>query len=298
MNTLLQARPAAACEPSVSTHCNECDEDFDLTPSREEYDMLDLNGASALVTGGASGLGRGCAATLVAQGAKVLIADLDEGMGSAAARELGGLFVKADVADAEQMQAAIDAAVEMGPLRAAVNAAGIGHAMRTVNRQGEPFDLGQFEFVVRVNLIGTFNRTRLAAAAMSKTTPQVDGERGAIVNFASVAAFDGQIGQAAYSATKAGIAGMTLPIARDLSSIGVRVNAVAPGLFDTPIYDKMVAEGVDPAELKAKLGESVLFPKRLGSSDELASLVYELLTNSYMNGETVRIDAGVRLPPK
>jgi NAD(P)-dependent dehydrogenase (short-subunit alcohol dehydrogenase family) len=260
--------------------------------------MLDLNGASALVTGGASGLGRGCAAKLAAHGAKVLIADLDEAMGTAAANECGGKFVKADVADPDQMQAAVDAAGEMGPLRAAVNAAGIAHAMRTVNREGEPFDLAQFEFVVRVNLIGTFNCTRLAAAAMSKTTPQVDGERGAIVNFASVAAFDGQIGQAAYSASKAGIAGMTLPIARDLSSIGVRVNAVAPGLFDTPIYDKLSAQGVDPVALKAKLGESVLFPKRLGRSDELASLVYELLTNSYMNGETIRIDAGVRLPPK
>jgi len=260
--------------------------------------MLDLNGASALVTGGASGLGRGCAAKLAAHGAKVLIADLDEAMGTAAANEFGGMFVKADVADPAQMQAAVDAAGKMGPLRAAVNAAGIAHAMRTVNREGEPFDLGQFEFVIRVNLIGTFNCIRLAAAAMSKTTPQIDGERGAIVNFASVAAFDGQIGQAAYSASKAGIAGMTLPIARDLSSIGVRVNAVAPGLFDTPIYDKLSAQGVDPVALKAKLGESVLFPKRLGRSDELASLVYELLTNSYMNGETIRIDAGVRLPPK
>ena len=260
--------------------------------------MLDLTGASALVTGGASGLGRGCAAKLAAHGAKVLIADLDEAMGTAAANEFGGMFVKADVAHPEQMQAAVDAAGKMGPLRAAVNAAGIAHAMRTVNREGGPFDLGQFEFVIRVNLIGTFNCTRLAAAAMSKTTPQVDGERGAIVNFASVAAFDGQIGQAAYSASKAGIAGMTLPIARDLSSIGVRVNAVAPGLFDTPIYDKLSAQGVDPVALKAKLGESVLFPKRLGRSDELASLVYELLTNSYMNGETIRIDAGVRLPPK
>lgn len=260
--------------------------------------MLDLNGASAIVTGGASGLGRGCAAKLAANGAKVLIADLDEEMGTAAATEFGGMFVRADVADAEQMQIAIDTAGEMGPLRAAVNAAGIGHAMRTVNRNGDPFDLAQFEFVVRVNLIGTFNSTRLAAAAMSKTEPLTDDERGSIVNFASVAAFDGQIGQAAYSATKAAIAGMTLPIARDLSSIGVRVNTVAPGLFDTPIYDKMAAKGVDATEFKAKLGQSVLFPKRLGYSDELGSLVYELLTNSYMNGETVRIDAGVRLPPK
>ena len=133
---------------------------------------------------------------------------------------------------------------------------------------------------------------------MSKTEPLQDGERGSIVNFASVAAFDGQIGQAAYSATKAGIAGMTLPIARDLSSIGVRINTVAPGLFDTPIYDKMAAGGRDPQEFKDTLGQSVLFPKRLGDSDELGSMVYELLTNSYMNGETIRVDAGVRLPPK
>ena len=260
--------------------------------------MLDLNGASALVTGGASGLGEGSARKLAAHGAKVLIADLDEERGNDVAGELGGMFVKGDVADAEAMHVAIETAGEMGPLRAAVNAAGIGHAMRTVNRHGDPFDLAQFEFVVRVNLIGTFNCTRLAAAAMSKTEPQTDGERGAIVNFASVAAFDGQIGQAAYSATKAGIVGMTLPIARDLSAVGVRVNTVAPGLFDTPIYDKMAAQGVDPAEFKARLGESALFPKRLGTADELASMVYELLTNSYMNGETIRVDAGVRLPPK
>ena len=260
--------------------------------------MLDLNGASALVTGGASGLGEGCARKLAQNGAKVLIADLDEERGNAVAGELGGMFVKADVADGEQMEVAVATAGEMGPLRAAVNAAGIGHAMRTVNRNGDPFDLAQFEFVVRVNLIGTFNCTRLAAAAMSKTEPNDDGERGSIVNFASVAAFDGQIGQAAYSATKAGIVGMTLPIARDLSAVGVHINTVAPGLFDTPIYDKMAAQGVDPAEFKAKLGESVLFPKRLGSADELGSIVYELLTNSYMNGETIRVDAGVRLPPK
>ncbi len=260
--------------------------------------MLDLNGASALVTGGASGLGEGCARKLAAHGAKVLIADLDEERGNAVAGELGGMYVRGDVADGEAMQVAVDTAGEMGPLRAAVNAAGIGHAMRTVNRHGDPFDLAQFEFVVRVNLIGTFNCTRLAAAAMSKTEPNDDGERGSIVNFASVAAFDGQIGQAAYSATKAGIVGMTLPIARDLSAVGVRVNTVAPGLFDTPIYDKMAAQGVDPAEFKARLGESALFPKRLGTSDELASMVYELLTNSYMNGETIRVDAGVRLPPK
>lgn len=260
--------------------------------------MLNVDGASALVTGGASGLGEGCARKLAAHGAKVLIADLDEEKGNAVAGELGGMFVKADVADEEEVLAAIGAAGEMGPLRAAVNAAGIGHAMRTVNRSGDPFDLGQFEFVVRVNLIGTFNCTRLAAAAMSKTDPLDDNERGAIVNFASVAAFDGQIGQAAYSATKAGIVGMTLPIARDLAAIGVRVNTVAPGLFDTPIYDKMAAQGVDAEAFKAKLGESVLFPQRLGRADELASLVYELLTNSYMNGETIRVDAGVRLPPK
>jgi NAD(P)-dependent dehydrogenase (short-subunit alcohol dehydrogenase family) len=256
---------------------------------------MDVSGASAIVTGGASGLGEASARKLGALGARVVIVDMQEEKGQAVASELSGLFVKADVADPEQVQVAVDAASEMGPLRALVNGAGIGSAGRTVDRNGEPFDLKTFEFVVRVNLIGSFNCLRLAAAAMAKTDPvDADGQRGAIVNMASVAAFDGQTGQCAYSASKGGVVGMTLPIARDLVAVGIRVNTVAPGLIDTPIY----GTGEASDAFKAHLGQSVLFPKRLGYADELASMVIELITNDYMNGETVRVDGGVRLPPK
>ncbi len=256
---------------------------------------MDLNGASAVVTGGASGIGEACARQLAEKGARVVIVDLQEEKGEAVAKEIGGLFAKADVADEEQVQAAVDAAMEMGPLRALVNGAGIGSAGRTVDRNGDPMPLKQFEFVVRVNLIGSFNCIRLAAAAMAKTDPvDDDGSRGAIVNMASAAAFDGQIGQAAYSASKGGIVGMTLPIARDLSAVGIRVNTVAPGLIDTPIY----GEGEQSDAFKAHLGQSVLFPKRLGSGEELAFMVMECITNPYMNGETIRVDGGIRMPPK
>ena len=256
---------------------------------------MDITGSSALVTGGASGIGEACARRLAAQGARVVVCDLNEDKGSAVANELGGSFAKADVADEEQVQAAVDAALAMGPLRVLVNGAGIGHAMRTVDREGKPFDLKAFEFVVRVNLVGSFNCLRLAAAAMAKSEPADDqGSRGVIVNMASVAAFDGQIGQAAYSASKGGVVGMTLPIARDLSAIGVRVNTIAPGLVDTPIY----GEGEGPEQFKARLGQSVLFPKRLGAASEIASMVAELVANDYMNGEVIRVDGGVRLPPR
>jgi NAD(P)-dependent dehydrogenase (short-subunit alcohol dehydrogenase family) len=257
--------------------------------------MMDLNATAALVTGGASGIGLASAQRLAALGARVLILDMNEEKGEAVAKELGGAFVKADVSNEEQVQAAVDKASEMGPLRSVLNAAGIGSAARTVDREGTPFDLKTFEFVIRVNLIGSFNVLRLAASAMSKTEPiDEDGQRGAIVNLASVAAFDGQIGQAAYSASKGGIVGMTLPIARDLAAIGVRVNTIAPGLVDTPIY----GEGEGSEKFKAHLGQNVLFPKRLGSGDELASMVVELITNPYMNGETIRVDGGIRMPPK
>jgi len=256
---------------------------------------MDLNATSALVTGGASGIGLASARRLAALGARVVVLDMNEEKGDAVAKELGGRFVKADVSNEEEVQAAVDAATELGPLRAVLNAAGIGSAARTVDREGKPFDLKTFEFVIRVNLIGSFNVLRLAAAAMSKSDPvDEDGQRGAIVNLASVAAFDGQIGQAAYSASKGGIVGMTLPIARDLAAIGVRVNTIAPGLIDTPIY----GEGEGSEKFKAHLGQSVLFPKRLGSGDELASMVIELITNPYMNGETIRVDGGIRMPPK
>src|SRR6056297_55750 len=231
---------------------------------------MDVSGASAIVTGGASGLGEACARQLAALGAHCVIVDLNEDKGNAVASELGGVFVKADVADEEQVSAAVMAATEMGPLRVLVNVAGIGSASRTVDRNGEPMDLKTFEFVIRVNLIGTFNCIRLAAAAMAKTDPlDDDGQRGAIVNMASVAAFDGQTGQNAYSASKGGVVGMTLPIARDLVPLGIRVNTVAPGLIDTPIY----GEGEASEAFKAHLGASVLFPKRLGHASELASMV-------------------------
>jgi NAD(P)-dependent dehydrogenase (short-subunit alcohol dehydrogenase family) len=256
--------------------------------------MLDIKGASAIVTGGASGLGEATARLLAERGAKVVVADLNEAVGKQVAAEIGGVFAKTDVADETQAQAAVDAAGKLGPLRVLVNCAGLGSAARTIDRQGKPFDLKTFEFVIRVNLIGTFNMLRLAAAAMSKTEPQADGERGAIVNTASVAAFDGQIGQAAYSASKGGVVGMTLPIARDLAAVGIRVNTIAPGLVDTPIYGK----GEASEAFKANLARSVLFPNRLGTSEEFASLALEILTNSYMNAETIRMDGGIRMPPK
>ncbi len=256
--------------------------------------MLDIKGASAIVTGGASGLGAATVRLLAERGMKVVVADLNEDLGNAVAKEVGGAFAKTDVSDEAQAQAAVDTAVGLAPLRVLVNCAGLGNAARTVDRHGTPFDLKAFEFVIKVNLIGTFNCLRLAAAAMSKSEPQADGERGAIVNTASVAAFDGQIGQAAYSASKGGIVGMTLPIARDLSALGIRVNTIAPGLVDTPIY----GEGEASEAFKANLGRSVLFPPRLGVPEEFASMALELITNSYMNAETIRVDGGIRMPPK
>ena len=256
---------------------------------------IDLTGASAIVTGGASGIGEACSRQLTALGARVVIADLQEDKGQALASELGGLFVRCDVSSEEDGAAAVAAASEMGPLRALVNSAGIGWAARTIDRNNEPMPQAQFDRVIKVNLLGTFNMLRLSAAAMAKTEAlDADGQRGAIVNMASVAAFDGQIGQCAYSASKGGVVGMTLPIARDLAAAGIRVNTIAPGLIDTPIY----GGGEASDAFKAHLGQSVLFPKRLGSADELASMVMELVTNPYMNGEVIRVDGGIRMPPK
>jgi NAD(P)-dependent dehydrogenase (short-subunit alcohol dehydrogenase family) len=201
------------------------------------------------------------------------------------------------VTNAEQVIAAVEAAKELGPLRSLVTAAGVGWATRTVGRDGQyesAHDLGVFEKVVSINLVGTFNCIRLAATAMSQNEPLADGERGAIVTVASVAAFDGQIGQASYSASKGGVVGMTLPVARDLSAIGVRVNCIAPGLIDTPIY----GEGEGSEVFKDKLKRDVLFPKRLGTADEFAGMATELLANSYMNAEVIRVDGGVRMQPK
>jgi NAD(P)-dependent dehydrogenase (short-subunit alcohol dehydrogenase family) len=258
---------------------------------------MDISGSTAIVTGAASGIGAACARQLAARGATVVVADLQADKGEALAAEIKGVFAQVDVTKTEQITAAVNAAAEIAPLRAVVNSAGIGWAQRTIGRDGQidsAHDLDAFKRVVEINLIGTFDMTRQAATVMSRNEPDEDGQRGAIVNLASVAAFDGQIGQASYSASKGGVVGMTLPVARDLSASGIRLNTIAPGLVDTPIY----GEGPESEAFKAKLGESVLFPKRLGVPDELASMVVECLTNSYMNAEVVRVDGGIRMPPK
>jgi NAD(P)-dependent dehydrogenase (short-subunit alcohol dehydrogenase family) len=258
---------------------------------------MDLNGISAIVTGGASGLGEATVRTLAARGAKVVIVDMNPEKGETVAKDVGGVFAQADVTNVEQIIAAVEAAKELGPLRALVTAAGIGWATRTIGRDGQyesAHDLDIFKKVLEVNLVGTFNCIRLAATAMSQTDELADGEKGAIVTVASVAAFDGQIGQASYSASKGGVVGMTLPVARDLAAAGIRVNCIAPGLIDTPIY----GQGEASEGFKDKLKRDVLFPKRLGTADEFASMACELLGNSYMNAETIRVDGGVRMQPK
>jgi NAD(P)-dependent dehydrogenase (short-subunit alcohol dehydrogenase family) len=260
---------------------------------------MDLNGISAIVTGGASGLGAATARRLADGGAKVVLADLDrqQDKGDNLAKEIGGAFVPCDVTSTDQIVAAVEAAKELGPLRALVTAAGIGWATRTIGKDGQyesAHNLDIFKQVVAINLVGTFDCVRIAATAMSQNDPLDDGERGAIVTVASVAAFDGQIGQASYSASKGGVVGMTLPVARDLSAVGIRVNCIAPGLIDTPIY----GEGAGSEEFKERLKKDVLFPKRLGDAGEFASLAAELLSNSYMNAEVIRVDGGVRMQPK
>jgi NAD(P)-dependent dehydrogenase (short-subunit alcohol dehydrogenase family) len=260
---------------------------------------MELNGSSAVVTGGASGLGEATVRLLAERGVKVVIGDLSaqEEKAQKLVAETGGTFVATDVTSTEQVVAAVEAAKDLGPLRALVNCAGIGWATRTIGKDGQydsAHDLEIFKKVIEINLVGTFNCIRLAATAMSQNEPDDDGARGAIVNTASVAAEDGQIGQAAYSASKGGIVGMTLPIARDLSVVGIRVNTILPGLIDTPIYGS--GEAAD--QFKEKLGVAVLFPKRLGYPAEFASVAWELLANSYLNAETVRLDAGIRMQPK
>ncbi|MEM8618721.1 MAG: SDR family NAD(P)-dependent oxidoreductase [Actinomycetota bacterium] len=258
---------------------------------------MDLTDVSAIVTGGASGIGAAAAEQLAEQGAKVVIADLQEDKGNELAGKIGGAFCKVDVTNTDDIVNAVEMAKSMGPLRVLVNSAGIGWAQRTIGKDGtleSAANLDAFKKVIAINLIGSFDCIRVAATAMSTTEPLEHGERGAVVNIASVAAFDGQIGQASYSASKGGVVGMTLPIARDLSAVGVRVNTVAPGLIDTPIY----GEGDASDAFKDNLQRGVLFPKRLGHQHELASMVLECVTNSYMNGETIRVDGGIRMPPK
>ncbi|HEY0933986.1 MAG TPA: SDR family NAD(P)-dependent oxidoreductase [Trebonia sp.] len=261
---------------------------------------MELNGTSAIVTGGASGLGEATARVLAAAGAHVVVADLNEEAGRAVAAEIGGQFAPTNVTDEDAVLAALAVAEASGrPLRAAVSCAGIGFAARTVGRDGSPHDLASFSRVIAVNLTGTFNVLRLAAAAMAKTEPaDADGQRGVIINTSSVAGIEGQTGQIAYSASKGGIIGMTLPAARDLSVVGVRVNTICPGVILTPIYKSIASEGRDADEFLARLAAPVVFPKRLGRPEEFGQLVRLLIENDYMNAEVVRFDGGIRFQPK
>ena len=251
-----------------------------------------LAGSTALVTGGASGMGEATARRLAAAGATLVIVDRDQAKGERVAGELEGTFVPADVTSEEEVTAAVAAATELLPLRTCIHCAGIGWAERTLNRAGAPHSLDTFRKVLEINLIGTFNVLRLAAAGMSGNEPNEQGERGVIVNTASVAAYDGQIGQAAYSASKGGVVALTLTAARDLAAVGIRVCTIAPGLVDTPLLGGL------PADARDALAQSVLFPKRLGVPDDFASLAVEIVRNGYLNGEVIRMDAGIRMPPK
>ena len=249
---------------------------------------MQLNDIGALVAGGASGLGEATARELAARGARVTVADLNEEAGQALATELAGGFVRADVTDEAELRSAV-AAVE--GLRLAVSCAGIGWAERTVGRDG-PAALAPFETVVRVNLIGTFNLLRLAAAAMAANEPDAEGERGAVVMTASIAAFDGQIGQAAYSASKGGVVGLTLPAARDLARWGIRVCTIAPGLFDTPLLAGL------PEDTRSALGAQIPFPSRLGRPEEYGRLACHIAENTMLNGEVLRLDGALRMAPR
>lgn len=252
---------------------------------------MDISGKSFIVTGGASGLGEGAARMLAQHGGKVVIADLQVERGEAVAKDIGGRFVKCDVSQEADGQRVVAEAVAVGKLFGLVNCAGIGPAARTVGKEG-PHALALFTKVVTVNLIGSFNMIRLAADAMGKNEPEPTGERGVLISTASVAAYDGQIGQAAYSASKGGIVGMTLPIARDLSRVGIRNMTIAPGIFGTPMLFTM------PDEVQQALAASVPFPSRLGTPADYAKLVHQIIVNDMLNGEVIRIDGAIRLAPK
>ena len=251
---------------------------------------MEITDSAALVTGGASGLGRATAERLAQSGARVVIADLSASDGKSVAERLGATFVPTDVTDEQQVQAAVDAASELGTLRINVNCAGIGNAMRTVGRQG-PFPLDEFAKVVQVNLVGTFNTIRLAAARMAEADA-IGEERGVIVNTASIAAYEGQIGQAAYSASKGGVVGLTLPVARDLAALRIRVVTIAPGLFETPLLGSL------PHEAREALGEQVPHPARLGQPSEYADLALHVVHNPMLNGAVIRLDGAIRMPPR
>lgn len=253
---------------------------------------MDLNGIGALVAGGASGLGAATARALAAHGARVAIADLNGEASQALGQELGGVGFAADVTKEDEVGAAVAGAVEaLGQIRLAVSCAGIGWAERVVGKNG-PAELQPFETVVRVNLIGTFNVLRLAAAAMAQNEPDAGGERGAVVMTASIAAYDGQIGQSAYAASKGGIVGLTLPAARDLARSGIRVCTIAPGTFDTPLLAGL------PEPAREALGQQIPFPSRLGDPVEFAALACHIAQNPMLNGETIRLDGALRMPPK
>jgi NAD(P)-dependent dehydrogenase (short-subunit alcohol dehydrogenase family) len=253
---------------------------------------MQLKGEAAIVTGGASGLGAATARRLAAQGAKVAVCDLNTKLAETVAAEIGGVAVTCNVADAASAEAAVAVAEKAhGPARVLVNCAGIGVAKRVIGRDGAmPF--ADFDRVIQVNLNGTFNMIRLASTAMSKLEPLATGERGVVINTASVAAYDGQIGQAAYSASKGGIVGMTLPIARELAQFGIRVLTIAPGLFLTPLLAGL------PQEAQDSLAAAIPFPRRLGQADEFASLAAHMIDNPYLNGEVVRLDAALRMAPR
>ena len=253
---------------------------------------MQLKGQAAIVTGGASGLGAATARRLASQGAKVAVCDLNAKLAESVAAEIGGVAVICDVADAASAEAAVVAASRAhGPARVLINCAGIGVAKRVIGREG-PMALADFDRVIRINLIGSFNMIRLAAAEMTKLEPLATGERGVMISTASIAAYDGQIGQAAYSASKGGIVGMTLPIAREFAQFGIRVLAIAPGLFLTPLLAAL------PQEAQDSLAAAVPFPHRLGDPSEFASLVMQMIDNAYLNGEVVRLDASLRMAPK
>jgi NAD(P)-dependent dehydrogenase (short-subunit alcohol dehydrogenase family) len=252
---------------------------------------MEIRGNAFLITGGASGLGAATARLIAEHGGKVAIADLNEALGNALAAELDGVFVMCDVSREDDAKGAVAAAAGLGPLVGLVNCAGVAPAMKTVGKEG-PHPLDAFRRTVEVNLIGTFNMVRLAAVHMAKNEANANGERGVIVNTASVAAFDGQMGQAAYAASKSGVAGMTLPIARDLSRNGIRVMTIAPGIFETPMLLGM------PKEVQESLGAMVPFPPRLGKPIEYAILVKQIFENTMLNGEVIRLDGAIRMQPK
>lgn len=252
---------------------------------------MDIDGAVALVTGAASGLGRAAAERLHASGAKLVLIDADREAGQDLASTGVGTFVPADVTSEAEVGTAVEQAVALGPLRVVVNCAGVGWGARIIDRNSKPHDLGLFRQIVDINLVGTFNVMRLAAAAMAANEPAGTGERGVIVNTASIAAFEGQIGQAAYAASKGGVVGLTLTAARDLASHDIRVMSIAPGLFDTPLL------GLVPAPTREALARAMASPRRFGEAPEFASLVLEIVRNAYLNGETIRLDAGLRMTP-